>query len=120
MRELKASHLVLMDVSMENLDGEWYPNPGVMIELGLLVKDPSKGLDSIYFFCDESTDRQRLPPMIPRVEVQEYAENDERFEDIVRASLEAFEKQAPEKLRLALEAQAATETMYENKKTSSV
>jgi len=118
-RKLRASHLVLMDISMNNLDGEWRPNSGVMVEFGILVRDPTKGLSSAYFFCDESTDRHHLPSMIPRIEVQKYTENDESLKEIIRTCLEAFERKAPERLRLALEAQVAAETMYGTMKATS-
>lgn len=119
-RELRSSHLVLMDLSMKNLNGVWYPNSGVMIEFGLLLRDPTKGLSSAYFFCDESTGRSHIPPMIPRIEVQQYTEGDQKkFKQTIRTCLEDFEKKAPERLRLALEAQTATETMYETKKATS-
>lgn len=118
-RELRASHVILMDVSMKNIDNKWYPNPGVMIEFGLAVKDPTKGLSSVYFFCDESTDRHQLPPMIPRIEVQKYSENDDNLKKFIEKSLDDFEGKAFERLHRALEAQAVAEMMYETKKIRS-
>lgn len=75
MRELKLSNLVLMDVSMKSYGGESYPNSGVMIEFGLLMNDRTKSLEYVYFFCDERTERNNLPFMIPRVDLQPHRDN---------------------------------------------
>ena len=118
MRELRDSHLIVMDVSMRNFNGEWYPSSGVMMELGVIVEDPTKGLNSVYFFCDELTDRHHLPPMIPRIEVQKYSENDENLKKLLRKALDGFERKAPERLRQALKAQTAAKIMCEIRETS--
>lgn len=109
-RKLRQSNLVLMDVSMKCFNGECYPNSGVMIEFGLLVRDPSIGLESAYFFCDETTDRDHLPPMIPRVEVEQYTEREDNRENLtkkIRQALEEFDRTAPERLRRIQNAKAA-------------
>lgn len=116
-RELRDSNLVLMDVSMKSCDDESYPNSGVMIEFGLVVNDPRKGIDFAYFFCDETTERNDLPPMIPRVDVEQYSEdeeNRENFKKIIRQALEDFERKAPDKLQKALGAQFALQMLYES------
>lgn len=119
MRELETSHLVLMDVSMKKFDSEWYPNPGVMIEFGLVVKDLAKGLGFVYMFCDQNTDRNQLPPLIPRVEVIQYSEdNEDELKDFVRKALQKFEKDVPEMLRQALQAKGAIELIYRTSGTS--
>jgi hypothetical protein len=121
MRELSLSNLVLMDVSMKSYDGECYPNSGVMIELGLLMNDHTKGLGYVYFFCDEKTERNDLPPMIPRVDVQQYTENAnnrEDFKKIILHALEDFERKAPDRLQQALGVRFAIEALYESSKYS--
>lgn len=123
MKELWLSNLVLMDVSMKCFDGECYPNSGVMIEFGLLMNDLRKGLEYVYFFCDELTERNNLPPMIPRVEVESYKEKGEYKENlkkILRQALEDFERKAPDREQQAREAKVALEKLYElSKKTLS-
>jgi hypothetical protein len=109
-KELWLSHLVMMDVSMKLHNGECYPNSGVMIEFGLLINDSRKGLDYAYLFCNDSTERNDLPPMIPRVEVESYSEgeaNRESFKKIIRQALEGFHRKIPERLQQALGAKVA-------------
>lgn len=113
MREMRKAHVVLMDVSMKNVDDEWYPNSGVMIEFGLLMRDPTKGLGSAYIFCDETTDRDHLPPMIPRVQVDQYSENEEDFKETVRCALEAFGRKVLDREQQARERAGALERLYE-------
>jgi|YelNatPaOPRAMG01_1025707.scaffolds.fasta_scaffold26291_5 hypothetical protein len=118
-RELETSHLVLMDVSMKKFDDEWYPNPGVMIEFGLVVKDITKGLGFVYMFCDQNTDRNQLPPLIPRIEVIQYSEdNEDELKNLIRTALQKFEKDVPEMLRQALQAKGAIELVYRTSQTS--
>lgn len=116
-RELKTSHLVFMDVSMKKSGKEWFPNSGVLIEFGLAMNDPTKGLDFIYFFCDKDTDKNHLPPLIPRVEVTEYSEKDEdALKDDIREALRNYEKDLPERLRRAKLRAIGTEIAYETSK----
>lgn len=111
MKELWLSNLVLMDVSMECFNDKCYPNSGVMIEFGLVMNDSRKeGLGNVYLFCDEATERSRLPPMIPRVEVEQYSEsegNRENFKKIIRHAIEDFERKLPERLQQALDEKVA-------------
>lgn len=116
-KELRLSHLVLMDVSMKCFGDECYPNSGVMIEFGLLMNDPKKGLDYTYFFCDEPTRRNDLPPMIPRVEIERYSENEENrenFKKIVRQALEDFDRKVPQRLDQALGAKVVLERLLKS------
>lgn len=120
-RELWLSNLVLMDVSMKCYSGECYPNSGVMAEFGLLINDSRKGVEYAYFFCDESTERNDLPPMIPRVEVEQYSEgeeNKENFKKVIRQALDDFLRRSPEREQQAREAKVALERLYELKKKS--
>lgn len=111
MRELWFSNLLLMDVSMKCFDNECYPNLGVMIEFGLLMNASGKeGLGNVYLFCDDRTDRNKLPPMIPRVEVEQYSENEENrenFKKVIQSRLEDFQRKIPERLQKALETKDA-------------
>lgn len=112
MREVRTSHLVLMDVSMENLGEKWYPNSGVMIEFGLVMNDPTKGIECVYMFCDQDTERDHLPPMIPRVEVTQYSENNEdELKGFIRTALQEYGEAVPERLRQALLVKHATEIL---------
>ena len=120
MRELETAHLVMMDVSMEKIGEYWFPDAGVMIEFGLVVKDPSKGLEFLYMFCDQVTERNHLPPMIPRLEITKYDEQKEdELKNYIRLALEKFERAVPEKLRQALQAKAATQIMLQSTKGGS-
>ena len=117
-RELETSHLVLMDVSMKKFDDEWYPNPGVMIEFGLVVKDITKGLGFVYMFCDQNTDRNQLPPLIPRIEVIQYSEdNEDELKNLIRTALQKFEKDVPEMLRQALQAKGVIVLVFRTSQT---
>lgn len=109
-RELVESHIVLMDLSMRKFEGdEWYPNSGVMIEFGLVMNDPKKGLGHVHLFCDKDTQRDHLPPMIPRAKVQEYSEDSpEELKTIINKLLDDFLNEAPERERKLLEAYTAT------------
>jgi hypothetical protein len=115
MKELWFSNLVLMDVSMKCFDDKCYPNSGVMIEFGLLMNASGKeGIHDAYLFCDDRTDRSRLPPMIPRVEVEQYSENEENrenFKKIIQSRLEDFQGKIPERYKKALEAKDALATL---------
>jgi len=116
MKELWLSNLVLMDVSMKHFNDEFYPNSGVMIEFGLLMNDTRKGLDYVYLFCDENTERNNLPPMIPRVEVEKYSEgeeNEENFKKTILQALQDFERKAPDREQQAREAKIALQSLYE-------
>lgn len=118
-RELWFSNLVLMDVSTKDFDGKCYPNSGVMIEFGLLINDSRKGLSHVYLFCDENTDKNKLPPMIPRVQVDSYQdnpENKENFKETLRQALKDFLKKAPERLQKSREREDALERLVELKK----
>jgi len=112
MRELTDAHIVLMDLSMKKFGDEWYPNSGVMIEFGLLMKDTTKGLGFVYMFCDDKTKRDNLPPMVPRVKVQQYSENHpEALKQMVSKALEEFLRESPERERKLLEVYGATTTL---------
>lgn len=119
-RELVLSNLVLMDVSMRVFNGQCYPNSGVMIEFGLLMNDRTKGLDYAYLFCDETTERNDLPPMIPRIEVEQYLdkkENEEDFKKVILQRVEDFERKAPDRLQKALGEKHALEELHLRSKT---
>lgn len=119
LRELDSSHLILMDVSMEKIGESWHPNAGVMVEFGLVVKDLTKGLEFIYMFCDQATERNQLPPMIPRVEVQQYDETKiDELKEFIRQAVQKYERAVPERLRQALQAKGASQIMYEIAKGS--
>ena len=95
---LDDSHLVLMDVSMTMCDDQYVVNQGVLIEFGLCIY--WRGLQYVYLFCDENTDRMQLPPLMPRVDVQQYNSNDpESIRDLVRNVLATFERELPERER---------------------
>lgn len=97
-RELNTSHLVLMDLTMNQCTDEFYANSGVLVEYGLLIA--MKSLEYIFMFCEESTDRDRLPPLIPRTEVTPYSTDDrEVFKEMIRKAIEQFEREAPERER---------------------
>lgn len=119
LRELNSSHLVLMDVSMEKIGENWYPNAGVMVEFGLIVKDLTKGLEFVYMFCDQATERTQLPPIIPRTEVQKYDETKiDELKESIRQAVHKYEQAVPERLRQALQAKGATQIMYDIAKSS--
>jgi hypothetical protein len=118
-RELDSSHLVLMDVSMEKIGENWYPNAGVLVEFGLIVKDLTKGLDFVYMFCDQTTERTQLPPIIPRTEVQKYDESKiNELKEFIRQAVHKYEQGVPERLRQALQAKGISQIMYEISKSS--
>lgn len=116
MRELGESHIILMDLSMKKFGSdEWYPNSGVMIEFGLIVEDPTKGLGFVYMFCDDKTERDHLPPMIPRVKVQQYSENEpEKLKQMIDKALEDFLSESPERERKLREAYVATTALVKH------
>lgn len=97
-REMDSSHLILMDLTMVKKDDKWYANSGVLIEYGLLVG--IKSLEYVFMFCEESTDRDRFPPLIPRTEVNSYSTDDrDGFKKLIRQAIERFEREAPERER---------------------
>jgi hypothetical protein len=109
-REMDESHLVLMDLTITQHNEEWFVNSGVLIEYGLFVG--TKGLEYGFMFCEESTDRDRLPPLIPRTEVTPYSTQDrEGFKKVVKEAIEKFERDAPERERRIYRVANATRTL---------
>lgn len=109
-REMDESHLILMDLTMKKINPEWYANSGVLIEYGLLVG--IKSLEYVYMFCEEATDRDHLPPLIPRTEVKSYSTNDrDGLKKRIREAIEKFEREAPERERRVMREANASKTL---------
>jgi hypothetical protein len=100
-----------MDLTMEHLDDHWYANSGVLIEYGLLVG--RKSLKYVFMFCEESTDRDRLPPLIPRTEVTTYSPEDrDGLKKLIRGAIEQFKRESPERERRIAKMADASRTMF--------
>ena len=87
-----------MDVSTTPCDEKFIVKQGVLIEFGLVIY--WRGIEYVYLFCNEDIDRDRLPPLIPRVEVVQYDSSDsEALRVLIRTAISTFENELPERER---------------------